>query len=320
MNRYIVLSVLILIPLFLWAAQSITLIPVYSVKNYDIEIQKLYSHQPKNSLERLNYFSAAFLGKKYEKGALGEGSEAPFDQNPMYRTDSFDCMTYVNTVLALLHADNLTEFQQKMREINYQNGQVLYQNRYHFTSIDWNPNNEEKGFIRDITDTIHDQNNQPVAKIIGVYINKKEWYRKKTLVDIKLLSPITPEEARSRLEAFRDLSEESTNQESHIPYIPLNILFNKQGQPNLFIFDQIPSGSIIEIVHKDWNLKSYLGTNLDVSHMGFAIKTDKGLVYREASSVENKVIDVSLIAYLFQYVNTSEIAGINVQQVLFKAS
>ena len=303
--------------LLLWAAQSITLIPAYSMADFDTEIQKLYAHQPHNLSERLNYFSAAFLGKKYEKGALGEGSEALFDQNPEYRTDAFDCMTYVNTVLALLNANNLTEFQQKMRKINYQNSEILYQNRYHFTSIDWNPNNQKQGFIQDITDTIRERNNEPVAKIMSVYINKKEWYRKKTLADIKLLFPLTPKEEQSRLTAFRDLSEESINQESHVLYIPLNVLFNKQGQPNLFIFDQIPSGSILEIVRKDWNIKSYLGTDLDVSHMGFAIKTRKGLVYREASSIENKVIDVFLINYLFQYVNSSEVAGINVQQVLF---
>lgn len=314
----IVLNVLILVPLILWAAQSITLISAYSMADFDTEIQKLYAHQPHNLSERLNYFSAAFLGKKYKRGALGEGSEALFDQNPEYRTDVFDCMTYVNTVLALLNANNLTEFQQKIREINYQNSQVLYQNRYHFTSIDWNPSNQKHGFIQDITHSIHDQSNERVAKILSVYINKKEWYRKKTLADIKLLSPLTPKEAQSRLAAFRNLSEKSINQESYVPYIPLNVLFNKQGQPNLFIFEQIPSGSIIEIVRKDWNVKSYLGTDLDISHMGFAIKTPKGLVYREASSIENKVIDVSLINYLFQYVNSSEVVGINVQQILFK--
>ena len=47
-----------------------------------------------------------FKGKPYVLGSLGEGKAAIFDKNPIYRTDTFDCETYVSTVLALVVSDD----------------------------------------------------------------------------------------------------------------------------------------------------------------------------------------------------------------------
>ncbi|MCD6045290.1 MAG: Protein of uncharacterized function [Gammaproteobacteria bacterium] len=309
--KTIVIFTIILMPIAVFAALQMNIIPPYTVAVYDATIQKLYANQPKN--KRLEYFSAAFLGEPYLNGALGEGVEGEFDQSPLYRSDAFDCMTYVSTVLALLHAHNAQEFKEMIKKINYQSGFVSYQNRNHFTSIDWNPNNEKQGFIKDITMGLHDQNNQSVAQINSTYINKKAWYAQKTLASIKLLSPITPEKQQQLLLRLQGLSREMSNQYSHLAYVPLTVLFNKQGQPNVFVFDQIPSGSIIEIVRSNWKKD---GTDLDVSHLGFALRTKDGLVYREASSIENKVIDIPLAEYLRGYLNTPTVEGINIQLVL----
>ena len=104
-----------------------------------------------------------------------------------------------------------------------------------------------------------------------------------------------------------------SNQEAYIPYVPLTILYDKQGRSNQFIFDQIPTGSIIEIIRSDWKTD---GTELDVSHLGFAVRTKEGLVYREASLIKGKVVDIPLTEYLRKYVNTQMVEGINIQLVL----
>jgi hypothetical protein len=312
--KSIVIFTIIFMPMVTLATEQMNIIPPYNVAVYDATIQKLYTNQPAN--KRLEYFSAAFLGQRYLNGALGEGAEGEFDQSPLYRSDAFDCMTYVSTVLALVNANTVPEFKEMIKKINYQNGLVLYQNRNHFTSIEWNPNNEKHGLIKDITMDIHDQNNQSVAKMISVYINKKAWYDNKTLSSIKLLSPITPAKQQQLLQRLRGLSREMSNQDSHLPYVPLTVLFNKQGQANQFIFDQIPSDSIIEIVRFNWDAKPHLGTKLDVSHLGFAVRTSQGLVYREASQIKNKVIDIPLAEYLQGYLNTPTVKGINIQLVV----
>ena len=312
-NIIIALNVLFL-SLTAYAGDQIQIIPPYNTLSYDAYLNKLYANQPEN--KRLEYFSAAFLGQPYKIDALGEGKEGEFDQDPLYRVDAFDCMTYVSTVLALVNAHNLPEFQQMIKKINYQDGVVSYQNRNHFTNIDWNANNEKQGFIKDITGTIHNQQNQSVAKMINVYINKKKWYEKKTLSSIKLLSPITSLEQQQLLEKLRGLKANVSNQESHVPYVPLTALFDKQGVPNEFIFAQIPSGSIIEIVRFNWSVRPNFGTELDISHLGFAVRTEKGLMYREASSIKNKVVDIPLETYLRDYLDSPTVRGINIQMIL----
>lgn len=296
------------------ADERITIIPSYNVAAYDADIAKLYANQPAN--KRFEYFSAAFLGQRYLNGALGEGLEGEFDQSPSYRSDAFDCLTYASTVLALLNANTVAEFKEMIQKINYQNGLVAYQNRNHFTSIEWNPNNQKQGLIQDITMNIHDQDNQPVAKMLSVYINKKAWYEQKTLSSIKLLAPISSEKQQQLLQQLRGFSKEMSNQDSHLLYIPKTVLFDKQGQPDQFIFDQIPSGSIVEIVRVNWSGEPPAGINLDVSHLGFAVRTSQGLIYREASQIKRKVIDVPLAEYLRGYLNTSTVKGINIQLVL----
>src|SRR5579863_9448532 len=77
----------------------------YNYKIYNEAINQLYktvadSHSP-NLVKRLDADSRYFLNTRYLIGALGEGPEAQYDQSPLYRTDAFDCVTFVSTVIAL---------------------------------------------------------------------------------------------------------------------------------------------------------------------------------------------------------------------------
>lgn len=294
------------------------IIPDYDMKKYDKVITQLYqkpSLKTQNSQERIDIISAYFLGKPYLDGALGEGKSAPFDQEPIYRTDAFDCLTYVSTVLALAKANTLAEFKQQILKTQYKNAAPTFVNRLHFTSVDWNKVNEQNGFIQDITDSFKNAQGNFVAETATTMINKPAWYQKMTANNLRLLNPLSPEQEKQRVEALRNLSHQVSIEKSVVRYIPLNVLFNAQKKPNQKLFDQIPSGSIIEIVRPDWNLEKAIGTHLNISHLGFAIRTSQGLMYREASSLEHHIIDVPLADYLKNYLNSSTVKGIHIEKI-----
>jgi len=134
--------------------------PIHSFNSDDIEkqanlaIKELYhtlnTMQNASMVERINWISNRFKGSIYLLGSLGEGPQARYDQFPTYRVDAFDCDTYVNTVLALALdtvlalalGTTLETFQQCLKFSRYKDGKQSYLNRNHFTSLDWNANNQ----------------------------------------------------------------------------------------------------------------------------------------------------------------------------------
>lgn len=282
-------------------------------------VSKLYhslNDKPKFTMPvRLEQISAQFLGRPYLLGALGEGRDARFDQGPLYRTDAFDCETYVTTVLALALADNDTTFKQCLRKIRYEKGQISFISRNHFTSLDWNKNNQKQGFLKDITLSFHDELGKPVAKIASALIDKPSWYKHLTPEILRIHSADSKEQI-TRLADLKARGAKLTAKQTEIAYIPLTALFNSQGQANALLFAQIPEAAIIEIVRPNWNLREKIGTNLNVSHLGFAFWKKGTLFFREASAIHHKIIDIPLIDYLSQARSSPTIKGINVQVVL----
>ncbi|KTD22120.1 Protein of uncharacterised function (DUF1460) [Legionella lansingensis] len=264
---------------------------------------------------RLDTISAQFLGKDYLLGALGEGAKARFDQAPRYRVDAFDCETYVTTVLALALANSTNDFKQCLCKIRYKDGHVAYTSRNHFTSLDWNQNNQIQGFVKDITLSFKDINNKPVALIATALIDKPSWYQHLTTTNIRLY-PQNAQEQQLRLADLKQRGSKLPKAESHIPYIPLTALFDANGQANQYLFSQIPDASIVEIVRPNWDLKDKIGTNLNISHLGFAFWRNGTLFFREASSIHGQIVDVSLIDYLREARTSPTIKGINVQVVV----
>lgn len=284
-------------------------------------ISKLYhslnQRQKFDMRERLQFISRQFLGKPYLIGALGEGKGARFDQEPRYRTDAFDCDTFVTTVLALALAKTENDFPQCMSRIRYKNGKVDYLSRNHFTSVDWNSDNQKQGYLKDITLLIKNKNNQPIAKIAKTLIDKPSWYAHRSTRDIRI-NPSDTQEQLKRLIELKYKGSKLAKTLSLLPYLPLTELFNSQGKANEFIFAQIPDAAIVEIVRPNWNLREKIGTNLNVSHLGFVFWKNGIPYFREASSQYNQVIDVSLIDYLHEALNSESIRGINIQIVLPK--
>lgn len=295
--------------------------PVYHEKQQQAAalIQSIYHHQLDDKLpsmaDRLEYISGLLMDKPYWLGALGEGASGRYDQYPLYRLDAFDCLTFVETVLALSFGHDLSSFQHLMNTIRYQDGHISFLHRNHFTDLDWNTHNQKNGFLKDITMTIHNQHQHPIAKMASAVINKPDWYQHMSASRIRLIDSLVHEQTQ-RLQELKRRGQSLFVQKAKIPYIPLTAIVDASGKVNQEILEQIPSGAIIEIVRPNWDLRKSIGTSLNVSHLGFAFWKDGILMFRNASTLKGRVVDQPLVGYLQDALKSPTIKGINIQIVL----
>lgn len=261
--------------------------------------------------QRVVAISEQLLNKPYVDEPCGEGINGEFNTEPLYRFDEFDCETFVNTVLALAQANDVTQFQNNLRHIVYTNGKIAFTNRAHFPSADWVPNNINNNFITEITSQIAGADTIAIAK---AYINRQNWCEKCTLERIKIPG-ITPAQQQAKLQQLHAEYNQFQNINAQINYIPLQKLFTDDDQPNLAIFNRIPNGSIILFIEHNPNLVRIIGTEMNVSHMGLVIWKDNQPYLRAASSLKHQTADMPLINYLHMYLNGHYIKGIALFQV-----
>ncbi len=276
----------------------------------DSEIVSMYqqlnlSQKPLLLINRIDWISSNFLGKPYVLGALGEGAHARYDQYPRYRTDAFDCLTYVNTVLALAFAHDLNEFKIWMRRLNYQHNRYAFLARNHFIEIAQRPR------LKDITSTFVDNNGHILAKTAYTLIDQPGWFRRLPADTIRLLKPDAQEKSVRWLE-LKIKGQQLKKQRASVQYLPFTELFDANLQPNKFVFAQIPSAAVVEIVRPNWDLSKTIGTNLLVSHIGFVFRNAHCLIFREASSVDGRVEDLDLVEYLRQASKSPTIKGVRI--------
>ncbi|CAE78567.1 N-acetylmuramoyl-L-alanine amidase-like domain-containing protein [Bdellovibrio bacteriovorus] len=301
---------------FLWSATmlSVSLMlfapAIFATQSHKdqayLYLQNIYSRDNVSKLhvlslqQRLEYFSRIFLGKPYLGGALGEGANSAYDNDPLYRFDAFDCTTYVETVAALTLSYGEAEFQKNMNVIRYQDGVVSLITRNHFTSVDWNPNVEKLGILRDVTAEI----GLADVSTLQTLIDKKEWYKKQASAMVK----VKDNEAKkvggiiARTQAIRP-------QISALNFLSKEILTAK---PDLLL--RFPKAGIVNIVRKNWNVRDAIGTNLDVSHQGIIFERDGEIIFRHASYKKSSqyVVEVPLLEYVKKNFGDQTFAGLNV--------
>jgi hypothetical protein len=103
---------------------------------------------------RMEKVSEYFLGRPYITGLLdSETGEERFCK----RFDGFDCVTYVETVLAAALSRGPDQFAEILRKIRYRNGNVTWLDRNHYMTL-WVKRNQRQGFVhllRFNTGTVH---------------------------------------------------------------------------------------------------------------------------------------------------------------------
>lgn len=109
----------------------------------------------------VNYdIGAEYLGVPYVTNPLGENA-AP-DTDPLIRFDAFDCVTFVETVLADGDVN-------KLNKIRYADGVPNFMTRNHFIETDWLENNH------DIMTNVSAQYGKIATR--NVIIDKKKWFK-----------------------------------------------------------------------------------------------------------------------------------------------
>lgn len=249
---------------------------------------------------RIEYFSAKFLKKPYLGGALGEGANSPFDNDPLYRFDAFDCTTYVETVMALALADSPGHFLETLNHIRYQDGKVSLFTRNHFTSLDWAPNAERLGLLKDQTNILA----AGKAMTLTTGIDKQKWYESQAVSMVKPTDFIS-----EKVQYIQDKTRGFSREVVRLSYIDKSDLLQ-----NPTILRHFPKAGVINIVRKNWNIREAIGTDLDISHQGIFFERNGEVIFRHASFKKNSqyVVEIPLLDYVRQNLNDQTFAGINI--------
>lgn len=98
--------------------------------------------------QRMKVISGRLLGAPYLVSPL---IGSPTEPEKLVTTlAGFDCVTFMESVLALALAGSAAEFPELLREIRYVYGEVAWRKRHHYT-VDWARHNLRRGFLTDIT-------------------------------------------------------------------------------------------------------------------------------------------------------------------------
>ena len=97
---------------------------------------------------RIEFLSRQFLGQSYEPNPLiGSASTAEVFSASF---EGFDCVTYIETVLALALASKFDDFTEWLRKIRYERGRVEWERRNHYMTL-WIRNNVRERIMRPVS-------------------------------------------------------------------------------------------------------------------------------------------------------------------------
>ena len=241
------------------------------------------SNNTKTFLENIRTISEKFLNVPYRLDPLGEGtssaSHSPFhkDSDPLYRTDVFDCLTFVETVIAnaMVSSNIVTndlDIVSTISKIRYRDGKVAFENRLHFQYPDW-VNNNKNILAEASTDIAKSAHANTATSTINLC--RSQWFKHSHNIDLpKNVGECEPVK---------------------LTYIPFDEIEN-----NLSYFEKtITTPLVFMTVISDKSLQQKIGTDYNVSHTGFLMPHSSGKLYlRHASSVSGKVVDSEFLPYI----------------------
>lgn len=210
--------------------------------------------------KRLLEVSRRFLQTPYGPSPLGEAEGR--DPDPTERYDLVDCLTFVETTMAISLAGSSAAVVPVLDAIRYA-GQRSYDDRNHLMEAQWVPNNVGKRFLRDVT--------LRYAKEDAVWTEKV--ITRTTWTSLSSTALALPKE-RQVVGRFR------------FPMLPLDKLLARARD--------IPSGTLLLIVREDRPLKV-----TRVTHLGFVVQKRKLTYLRHAArGIHGKVVDEDLETFL----------------------
>jgi cell wall-associated NlpC family hydrolase len=102
----------------------------------------------RSATSRIEFLSRHFLGRPYKPNPLiGSADTAEVFTAAL---DGFDCVTYIETVVALARASNVDDFAEWLRKIRYDQGRIQWDRRNHYMSL-WIRNNVRGGILKPVS-------------------------------------------------------------------------------------------------------------------------------------------------------------------------
>jgi hypothetical protein len=212
--------------------------------------------------DRLRITSDPFVGTPYGNSPLGEG--VGVDPDPRLRWDVVDCLTFVETSIALAVAPSQDRLLSVLDDIRYASLPPSFEHRNHFTEAQWVPHNVEKGYIRSISREIAGD----ATVVATTKFSLKRWHARRG-EGLELADSAVP---------IGDFS---------LDLVPLE--FAKDH------VDRIPTGSLLLVVRND-----FWRNPTRVSHVGFVLESHGRKILRHASrNPYGRVVDEPL-AHFFE--------------------
>jgi Protein of unknown function (DUF1460) len=102
----------------------------------------------RSAVSRIDVLSRQFLGYPYKPNPLigSAGTAEMFTAS----LDEFDCVTYIETIVALARAYKVDDFIEWLRKIRYERGRIQWEKRNHYMTL-WIRNNVRKGIVRPVS-------------------------------------------------------------------------------------------------------------------------------------------------------------------------
>lgn len=97
---------------------------------------------------RIAVLSRRFLGRPYKPNPLIGSAGTPEVFTASF--DGFDCVTYIETIVALARASKVDDFVEWLRQIRYERGRIQWERRNHYMSL-WIRNNVREGVIKPVS-------------------------------------------------------------------------------------------------------------------------------------------------------------------------
>ncbi|AKU89995.1 N-acetylmuramoyl-L-alanine amidase-like domain-containing protein [Vulgatibacter incomptus] len=227
--------------------------------------------------ERTRAASEAFLGARYRRAPLGDGGSS----GPRLRWDAVDCLTFVETSLAVGEARSLDEVEPILDDIRYEGGKApSFESRLHLMEAQWIPDLIRKGYVEEATRRL---GGDRVIEASVTY-TAESWAKREDLKG----QPWSPRLAGTH----------------SIPVIPLDAAIE--------LGPSLPEGLVLNVVRVPAAGKVSL-----ITHTGLVVVKDGKRFVRHAALAEREVIDEPIERFLRRHagMRSRRVLGVNLLAV-----
>ncbi len=253
-------------------------------------VARVQPDSPERVRKRLVAVSNSFVGRPFAWNPVGEANGG-LDPDPLLTLSSFDCGTFVETMLALARATSATEVGDQIVVLRYSGREPRFANRNHFAGAEWLPEAVRNGALRPITREVAG----PLrVETVSATADRERW--RTSLPDQPAYRDLFLGEHRQvAWEELRSISFEPSEVTAVIEYLPFSAFGPEDGTlgpegATRTVFDRIPSGSVLMVVRPASPYLVKAGVNELVAHLGLAVRKRNALLIRAASPTPKNAV------------------------------